>query len=289
VNRTARGAKLPPMSFLPPTPRDRPQRRLGLTDDELATAETVYRDGILDGQVFLIPGGGSGIGRATAYLAARLGAEVMICGRREAMLRETAEGIAKRLGREVGWKAMSIREPDKVAELVDETWARFGRIDTLVNSAGGQFIQPSMDYSPKGWLAVIDTNLNGHWWLMQACGRKWRDNDHPGTTSMSGGGSTDTYGNNPNDRYRGSGNVGVGMDHDSGTSGNVNGAYNGTNGNTTGGSSSGLNRTGNDTGTGTGTSGTGAGTIDNGGTRTGGTGQGASGVGGSTGGTSGGR
>jgi len=169
------------MAFLPTTPRDRgPQRRLGLTDDELATAETVFRDGVLDGQVFLIPGGGSGIGRATAYLAARLGAQVMICGRREAMLRETADGVADRLGKEVGWKAMSIREPDKVTELVDETWERYGRIDTLVNSAGGQFIQPSLDYSAKGWLAVVDTNLNGHWWMMQACGRRWRDSGLPG-------------------------------------------------------------------------------------------------------------
>jgi len=168
------------MAFLPATPRVRPQRRLGLTDDELATVETVYRDGILDGHVMLIPGGGTGIGRATAYLAARLGAQVMICGRREAMLRECAEGIKQRLGKDVGFKVMSIREPEKVEELVAETWERYGQIDTLVNSAGGQFIQPSLDYSPKGWLAVLDTNLNGHWWMMQACGRKWRDSGHPG-------------------------------------------------------------------------------------------------------------
>jgi NAD(P)-dependent dehydrogenase (short-subunit alcohol dehydrogenase family) len=146
----------------------------------LATAETVYRDGILDGHVMLIPGGGSGIGRATAILATRLGAQVMICGRREAVLKETADGIKKRLGKDIFWKAMTIRDPDQVTALVDEAWARFGHIDTLVNSAGGQFIQPSLDYSVKGWLAVIDTNLNGHWWTMQACGRKWRDNDHPG-------------------------------------------------------------------------------------------------------------
>jgi citronellol/citronellal dehydrogenase len=169
------------MAFLPTTPRNLPPpRRLGLTDEELATVETVYRDGILDGHVMLIPGGGSGIGRATAYLAARLGAQVMICGRREERLRETADGIQARLARNIGWKVVNIREPDRVSEVVDEVWEHYGRLDTLVNSAGGQFIQPSMDYSVKGWLAVVDTNLNGHWWMMQACGRKWRDSDQPG-------------------------------------------------------------------------------------------------------------
>jgi NAD(P)-dependent dehydrogenase (short-subunit alcohol dehydrogenase family) len=168
------------MAFLPSTPRQRSQRRLGLTDDELATVETVYRDGVLDGHVMLIPGGGTGIGKATAYLAARLGAQVMICGRREAMLRETAAGIEQRLGKTIGWKVTNIRDPDQVTALVADTWEQFGRLDTLVNSAGGQFIQPSMDYSVKGWLAVVDTNLNGHWWLMQACGRRWRDSGLPG-------------------------------------------------------------------------------------------------------------
>lgn len=169
------------MVFLPTTPRKRPEPiRLGYTDEELATVETVYRDGILAGHVMLIPGGGSGIGRATAYLAARLGAEVMICGRREAALMETAEGIKKHLGKDIAWKAMTIRDPEKVDELVAETWARFGKIDTLVNSAGGGFVQPSLDYTAKGWLAVIDTNLNAHWWLMQAAGRRWRDAKQPG-------------------------------------------------------------------------------------------------------------
>ena len=121
--------------------------------------------------------------------------------------------------------------------------------------------------------------------------------NHPGNSSMTGGGSTDTYGNNPNDRYRGSGNQGVGVGDSAGTAGSVNGATNRTNGYVVGGGSAGLNRTGNDTGTGTGANGTGAGSVDNGGTGTAGTGAGATGAtngngstnGAGTGGTSGGK
>ena len=164
----------------PPRVAARPMRRLGLSDDELATQATGYRDGLLSGQVMLIAGGGSGMGRATAYLAARLGAEVMVCGRRSEKLQETANGIRQRLGRDIAWKAMTIRDPDQVEALMDETIARFGRLDTVVNSAGGQFLQHAIDYSRKGWLAVMDTNLNGTWWMMQAAAKRWRDAGLPG-------------------------------------------------------------------------------------------------------------
>lgn len=155
-------------------------RHLGLDDHELAAHQTVYREGLLDGHAMLISGGGGGMGRATAYLAARLGARVMISGRSEERLKATADGIRTHLKRDVPWKAMTIREPDEVAELLDEAWRQFGRLDTLVNSAGGQFTGHSLDFTPKGWRAVVDTNLNGTWWMMQAAARKWRDAALPG-------------------------------------------------------------------------------------------------------------
>jgi citronellol/citronellal dehydrogenase len=153
----------------------------GLSDDELASRPLAFRDDLLAGRVFLVSGGGSGMGRAIAYTCARLGAEVMICGRREERLVETAEGIRQRLGREVGFRAMTIRDPESVAALVDETVTRFGRIDTLVNNAGGQYPQAAIDFTTKGWLAVIDTNLNGTWYMMQAAARRWRDAGTPGS------------------------------------------------------------------------------------------------------------
>ncbi len=145
----------------------------GLSDETLATRSLVYRDGLLDGQTVLISGGGSGIGRAIAYVCARLGANVAICGRRQEKLKETIDGIHRHLNREVVGIPMTIRDPDAVARLMDEVFERFGRLDTLVNNGGGQFPQAAIDFSVKGWKAVIDTNLNGTWYMMQAAAQRW--------------------------------------------------------------------------------------------------------------------
>lgn len=150
-------------------------RPWGLTDEELATRPLAFREDLLNGQVFLISGGGSGLGRAMAYVCARLGGEVMICGRRETKLAETAAGIRRHVGREVALRPMTIRDPEAVQALIDETIERFGRLDTLVNNGGGQFPQSAIDFSVKGWLAVIDTNLNGTWYMMQTAAKRWRD------------------------------------------------------------------------------------------------------------------
>ena len=166
--------KLRAVSETPETPR------WGLSDEELATRPLAFREQLLAGQVFLISGGGSGLGRAMAYVCARLGAEVMICGRREEKLAETAEGIRRHVKRKIVSHAMTIRDPDAVEALIDATFQRFGRLDTLVNNGGGQFPQAAIDFSVKGWLAVIDTNLNGTWYMMQAAAKRWRDAGKPG-------------------------------------------------------------------------------------------------------------
>jgi NAD(P)-dependent dehydrogenase (short-subunit alcohol dehydrogenase family) len=155
--------------------------RWGFTDEELATRPHAFREDLLAGQACLVSGGGSGLGRAMAFLYARLGAEVMICGRREEKLQSTADGIRRLLGREVGYRAMTIRDPEQVGALMAETFERYGRLDLLVNNGGGQFPQAAIDYSVKGWNAVIDTNLNGTWWMMQAAARQWRDRGQQGS------------------------------------------------------------------------------------------------------------
>lgn len=155
-------------------------RAYGFDPEQLATMPTVYRPDLFSGQTFLISGGGSGMGRATAFLTARLGANVMICGRNEEKLAAAADDIKRLVGREIAWKAMTIRDPDQVNATIDEAFERFGRVDTLVNSAGGQFPQNALDFSVKGWTAVVDTNLNGTWWMMQAVARRWRDRGQAG-------------------------------------------------------------------------------------------------------------
>ena len=147
--------------------------RFGFTDAELAAHSTVYRDDLLQGQTIIISGGGTGMGKAMAFLASRLGANVVICARTEEKLTATQDSIERLVGRRPMAVPMSIRDPDQVEMMLDKVLAEHGRIDTLVNNAGGQFPQNAIDFSRKGWLAVMDLNLNGTWWMMQETAKRW--------------------------------------------------------------------------------------------------------------------
>jgi citronellol/citronellal dehydrogenase len=149
------------------------------TDAELATNPIALRAELFAGQTVLISGAGTGIGRAAAYWFARLGARVAICGRTPEKLETTAAGL-RALGAEVRCYSMTIRDPQAVATLFEEVWRDFGALHVLVNNAGGQFPQAAIDFAPKGWQAVIDTNLNGPWYMMQQAARHWRDAAQPG-------------------------------------------------------------------------------------------------------------
>lgn len=152
----------------------------GRTDEELATLPIALAPGMFAGKVVVVSGAGSGIGRGIAHWFARLGAKLVICGRKPEKLERTAEALV-RYGGEVMVHPLSIRDPEAVAAMFDAAWAQFGRVDILVNNAGGQFPQAAIDFAPKGWAAVIDTNLNGTWYMMQAAARKWRDAGLPGS------------------------------------------------------------------------------------------------------------
>ncbi|RMB12109.1 SDR family oxidoreductase [Eilatimonas milleporae] len=152
----------------------------GMSLENLAKTATVYRSDLLAGQTAVISGGGSGMGRAMAVLYARLGADVVICGRREEKLAEVRDAIKEYVGREISYQALTIRDADAVDDFMRDAFDRHDGIDVLINSAGGQFSQDAIDFSRKGWLAVIDTNLNGTWWMMQSAARLWRERDEPG-------------------------------------------------------------------------------------------------------------
>src|SRR6185369_14484522 len=113
--------------------------KLGLTDEELAAHPTMFAAGALKDQVVIVMGGAGGkLDALVAQLAGR--------------------------GLEASAHVADIREPDAVNALFDTIWAAHGRVDSLVNSAGGQFPQAAIDFSVKGWNAVINTNLNGTWY-----------------------------------------------------------------------------------------------------------------------------
>jgi citronellol/citronellal dehydrogenase len=126
-------------------------------------SQRVFAAGILDGQVALVTGGGSGIGLATACELARAGAAVAICGRTPEKLEVGRAEIAAAAGRDTHVHAgvCDVREPDQVAAFVDAVIARFGAIDILVNNAGGQFPSPAQHISPNGFAAVVRNNLFG--------------------------------------------------------------------------------------------------------------------------------
>lgn len=152
-----------------------------LDDVELFSRATVYRSDMMKGQRVAVTGGGTGLGKATAALFARLGADVAICGRREEKLLAAQDLIQTATGRKVMTRVLSIRDPDAAAAFVADVHDELGGMDVLINNAGGQFPMDSLDISPKGWLAVIDTNLNGTFWMMQAAARAWRDRGQPGS------------------------------------------------------------------------------------------------------------
>jgi citronellol/citronellal dehydrogenase len=117
----------------------------------------------------IVTGGGTGIGRATAIALHRDGFGVVIAGRRPEPLEQTRALIGDHCVVFPG----DIREPEVSAGLVEECMSSFGRIDCLVNNAGGQFTAAAEDISPGGWRAVRRLNLDAPWFLTQAVAKRW--------------------------------------------------------------------------------------------------------------------
>jgi NAD(P)-dependent dehydrogenase (short-subunit alcohol dehydrogenase family) len=155
------------------------RQKQGFADAAFSTHPTVYAADALKDQVAIVSGGAGGIGRAIAWLFARLGAHVVAVGRDQGKLDTLVAELAVR-NLKASAHAADIREPEAVDALFEKVWAAHNRLDILVNSAGGQFPQPAIDFSIKGWNAVINTNLNGTWYMMQAAAQRWREHKHPG-------------------------------------------------------------------------------------------------------------
>jgi len=143
--------------------------------DPGATAVFPFAPNLLTGQTALVTGGGSGLGRVIAEMLARAGADVLLAARRVELCEVAAKEIHEATGRRVEAAFVNIRERDAVEALATRAQERFGRVDILVNNAGGQFPQAARDFKPKGWQAVIDTNLTGTWNMTQVFGNRMLD------------------------------------------------------------------------------------------------------------------
>ena len=128
---------------------------------------SVFRDGLFQGKVMVVSGGGTGIGRAIARELAALGATVVLCSRSVEHLGPTRDEIVANGGTATAL-ACNIRDPEAVEALFAEVESRHGHADGLVNNAGGQFLSPAEAITPKGWHAVVETNLTGTFHMSQA-------------------------------------------------------------------------------------------------------------------------
>ena len=134
----------------------------------MTTYASIFSPGLMNGKVIVVTGGGSGIGRCVAHELSALGAQVVLVGRNVEKLQTVQDEIV-RDGGTASFQVCDIRQEDAVKQTVAAIVATQGRVDGLVNNAGGQYITPLESISAKGWQAVIDTNLTGGFLMAREC------------------------------------------------------------------------------------------------------------------------
>jgi citronellol/citronellal dehydrogenase len=120
-------------------------------------ASRVFVDGMLDGQVAIVTGGGTDLGKAAAAELARCDASVVIAGRRP----DVFEAAAASVGERCSWAAADIRDRGGAQQIVRAALDRHGRLDVVLNNAGGQYMVPAEELATKGWRAVQRLNVEG--------------------------------------------------------------------------------------------------------------------------------
>jgi NAD(P)-dependent dehydrogenase (short-subunit alcohol dehydrogenase family) len=132
----------------------------------------VFQPDMLKGRAIFLTGGGTGLGRSMALHFARLGARMFLVGRREDPLREVADEIL-RAGGSAAYASCDVRDYAAVEAAANRAYEQFGRIDTLVNNAAGNFMARTEKLSPNAFNAVVSIVLNGTFHCTQAFGKKW--------------------------------------------------------------------------------------------------------------------
>ena len=137
--------------------------------------QSVYRPGLFNGKTIVITGGGSGIGRCTAHELASLGANLALVGRKMEKLENVQREIRESVGADIhiSLHSCDIREEEPVAETVGQILKAHGRIDSLVNNAGGQYPAPLSMIKAKGWESVVRNNLTGGFLMARECYNQW--------------------------------------------------------------------------------------------------------------------
>jgi NAD(P)-dependent dehydrogenase (short-subunit alcohol dehydrogenase family) len=149
-------------------------------DDKAAPGgnDYVFNTDLLKAKRILITGGGTGLGKGMAERFLELGATVYICGRREEVLKQTADELSTK--GPIQSLRCDVRKIEEVEAMIDFIWDT-GPLDILVNNAAGNFIARTEELSPGAWSAVINIVLMGTLHCTMACGRRWLQSNHPGT------------------------------------------------------------------------------------------------------------
>jgi NAD(P)-dependent dehydrogenase (short-subunit alcohol dehydrogenase family) len=124
----------------------------------------------LDGKVVIVTGASSGLGVSFARAFSEAGADLVLGARRVEKMTATA-ALVEEAGRRVYTRKTDVADPEQCQHLVDAAVAEFGRVDVLINNAGVGTAVPATRETAEEFRSVIDVNLNGSYWMAQACGR----------------------------------------------------------------------------------------------------------------------
>ena len=142
----------------------------------------------MEGRIAVITGGGSGIGRGSALVLAQHGADVVLAGRRLEPLKSTVSEV-EALGRRAVAVPTDVTNADECRALVDATLAEFGRLDVLLNNAGGGETKSIMKWTDEEWRQVLELNLSSAWYLSRAAVRPMIEQGKGAIVNISSGAS----------------------------------------------------------------------------------------------------
>ena len=140
----------------------------------------MFKNDLLKGKRILVTGGGTGLGKEMASHYSEHGADLYICGRREGVLKETADQLVSDYGVNVSYESLDIRASKDVDDYIQRIFDA-GPLDGLVNNAAGNFISPTKDLSHKGFDAIANIVFHGTFYMTHSVGKRWIESNHKGS------------------------------------------------------------------------------------------------------------
>ena len=135
--------------------------------------DLIYKPDLLKGERILVTGGGTGLGRVMAEAFLMMGADIHLCGRRGAVVEQTAQELVQQHGGRATGHACDVRQPEAVEQMIEAIWADGGALTGLVNNAAGNFVSRTEDLSMRAFDAVANIVMRGSFNLTLECGRRW--------------------------------------------------------------------------------------------------------------------